>query len=384
MADWLIEARAADLSRFDVLTGWDGLTLVERDSLTGAWQVTGPIGQLRPLLAAGTGAVISRGGDQVMSGPVTGLERRGDGTATVSGVSDHVRLADRVVYPTPAAEVWAQTADVYTATGARETLILNLINLNAGAGALAARRVAALRLPTTAGRGGTATITSRLDNLLTLAAQLAADGGLTIGVGQVEDGTGRHLDVTVRQTADLTATVRFGPPEEGGPGRLAADWSYAVAAPVVTRAIVAGSGTGVSRGFRERSAAAAETLWGRRVESVVDQRQTSNTAELDQAGDAALADGAGPTTVSATALDTPALGYRADWRVGDKVTVTLDGVDVANVVREVTTTVTVQSGQQTESVAPAVGTGDASKVTTPSQRALVGALRRLAALERRL
>lgn len=384
MPDWLVEPRDPTGTRSaDPAGRWATLTVVERYNVPGSWQLTGPLDALRSLLTPGTGAVISRGGDQVMSGPVTRVDRRGDGTAVITGASDLLWLADRIVYPNPAQAITAQTAGTYTASGARETLILALIGLNAGPAALAARRVARLRLPTTAGRGGTAAVTARLDNLLTLTGQLAEAGALRIDAAHAEDGGGRWIDVAITAVADLSATVRFGPAEEGGPGRLTDDWSYAIGAPTVTRAVAAGGGELAARVFRERPDAGAEALWGRRVEALVDQRQTTDTGELDQAGDDALIAGAGPVEVSATALDSPDLAYRTGWRAGDKVALTLDGTDVVDVVREVTTTVGVQQGQQTEQVVPSVGSPDASTNTVPSQRALTAALRRIAALEAR-
>jgi hypothetical protein len=384
-AEWLIEPRRPDGVRAaDPVSRWAALTVVERYLLPGSWSVTGPVDALADLLTPGSGAVISRGGDQVMSAAATRIERHGDRTVTVSGVSDLALLADRIVYPNPAQAITAQTVDYWTGTGPRETLILDLIDGNAGPGALSARRVPRLRLPTTAGRGGSTSVTARLDNLLTLAGQLAEAGGLTLEVAHVEDGDGPWLDLTIGVVQNRSTTVRFGPAEAGGPGRLTPDWSYAIAAPTVTRAVVAGGGTGSARVFRERADTDAESLWGRRVETVVDQRQTTTSAELNQAGDDALTAGAGPTQVSAAVLDTPDMGYRTSWRVGDLAAVELDsGITIVDIIREVTTTVTVQSGQSTETVQPTIGSPDASALTTPSQRALADALRRLAALERR-
>ena len=387
VADWLVEVRTeSTLQRQAVLTGWASLQVIERYNTVGSWQLAGPIDAVRPLLGAGLGVVISRGGVQVMAGPATKLVRSGDGTATISGADDLVYLADRIVYPNPAQAITGQTIDYWTATStARETIIINLIKANAGSAALVARQVGNLRVPATSGRGGTATVTARLDNLLTLVGQLAEAGGLRVATVHTESGGNRYRDVVVTATADKSGYVRFGPAAEGGPGRLAADWSYTVGAPTVTRAIPAGGGEGAARIFRERADAGAETLWGRRVESVVDQRQTTATAELDAAGDDALTNGAGPTELSATVLDVPDLGYRIDWSCGDKVAVTVDGVTITDLVREAATTVAAQSGQQTETVVPTVGSAaDASALTPPSQRALTSALRRLAALERRV
>jgi hypothetical protein len=111
---------------------------------------------------------------------------------------------------------------------------------------------------------------------------------MTIGQG--------WLDVRVEDAPDLTAWARYGTPTSGGPGLLAPDWQYSLSVPTVTRAEVAAGGLGAARILREEDDADAEALWGRRIEALVDQRQTTDAAEIAQAGQDAVTEGVGQTS----------------------------------------------------------------------------------------
>src|SRR6478735_965368 len=81
---------------------------------------------------------------------------------------------------------------------------------------------------------------------------------------------------------------------------------------------------------------AAEVAWNRKIEQFIDQRQTSDVAELNQAGDEAIAAGGmSATGVKAIPTDTTNGIYGVDWDLGDKVTVVINGVETKTYITEV-------------------------------------------------
>jgi hypothetical protein len=364
---WTIQPRNANLVRdSDPVRFWSSLTVVERHNVTGAasgtWQVQALNVGLPGLLTPGAGVIITDGDTLVMSGPVTSIQR-GPTTSTVSGVSDMDVLTGRILYPDPSKPITAQPAAYDNRSGPAETVLLAYVNANAGPGALTSRRVRGLRVPASQGRGKNVSIKGRLGGLGELVADVSESGSLHVDVLHGED-TSPYLGLTVRPVRDLTANIRFGSSSDFTAGLVGEDWSYTLSRPTVTDAIVAGGGQGVNRLFAEKVDAAAESLWGMKVEQLVDQRQTSDTGELSDAGVDALSDGSNPVAVSFTVTGTADIQYRKDWRVGDKVGVTIDGLDLSNVVREVTTTVQAQQGSASQKVSAVVGSRDSSNWTT--------------------
>jgi hypothetical protein len=240
--------------------------------------------------------------------------------------------------------------DTQTAVPA-ETAILHYIAANAGPGAQASRRVPNLVVPTSQGRGGTVTITARLDNLGQLISDTAEAASLKVRVLE----QGGQLVVTVDTVPDLRATARYGPADAGGPGLLAEGWTYTINRPDTTTSIAAGGGQGTSRLFREHTDTAATAAWGARIERIVNQEQTLVAAELDQAATDDLTAGAQPVSITATVLDSPDLRIGVDVPLGAYVTLNLDGELVVDRLRRVTTTIQAASGTPTVTVDPVVG-----------------------------
>jgi hypothetical protein len=379
---WTVRARTLDLRLVDHIR-FTQLSLVERYNQPDTAVLQGTIGDLAPLLAPGMGAVLHDGPTQRASMVVTDLQRNGDGTAQVTLAGDLIRLWDRIAYPNPTQAFGSQTTDYDIRTGARETLLLAYVNANAGPGALTARQVTRLRMPADQARGGTVTIRARFDRLGDLTGPLAEASGLRLRVVYAPSTTTGQgwLDVRLEDAPDLTVWARYGTPTSGGPGLLAPDWQYSLSVPSVTRAEVAAGGLGAARILREEEDADAEALWGRRIESLVDQRQTTDAAEIAQAGQDAVTEGVGQTSVQVKVLDARGVEVGSTVPVGARVAANLDGLVVKERVREVTTTVAVQSGQATVTVEPVFGTSDTATKTF-TQRQLAKALRRISILER--
>lgn len=390
VANWEVYPRGVDLRRdFDPVLAWSSLTVVERHNVLGvgqgAWTLTAASDSLRDLLVPGRGVILLRGsGDgaasaQIMSGPTTSI-KRGPKTSTISGVSDLSSL-NRILYPDPTKPITAQPAAYDDRSGPAEDLVLGYSDSNAGPSALPARRVFGLRIPASQHRGARATLSGRLDLLTSTISDLAESGGLHVEVIHAEDAAGPYLTFVVRPVTDRSANVRFGTVGDFTGGTIGSDWSYELNRPTTTDAIVAGGGQGTARTFREATDAVAESTWGAKVETLVDQRQTTDPDELDRAGTDALNDGSEPVSISFTIGDSADVRYRRDWQVGDRVGVSIDGIDVSNVVREVTTTITRSSNSATERISALVGSRDSSAWTTKSNRDTARALRELAKLK---
>ena len=116
-----------------------------------------------------------------------------------------------------------------------------------------------------------------------------------------------------------------------------AGWTSMTEAPEVNYVYVAGGGKGQNRLIREYSDPASVSAWGR-VEGFDDRRDTTDTAELDEAGAEVLADGIPTPELELTAVDTESQRFLDDWQLGDKATATLDGQVITDVIREVTIT----------------------------------------------
>lgn len=311
------------------------------------------------LFGAGNRLAIIRDGEWFATGPIERPGRQrfsidGDRVLTVTASDDLALICGRRVYPDPAHAITAQAAARRTFTAANgEDVLQELVNENAGPAALAARQIPQLAIAADASVGGTVTMGFRLEQMGdALRAVAEAAGGLGFQTQQVND----TIEFQVYEPRDLRDSVLF----SVGLGNLLS-YDYDPEAPRSTVALVGdGSGTGTSRVFRERISAQASTWW--RLETLVDRSDTTNTTEMDAAGDEALAEEGETASLSVIALDTRAQEYGTHYRLGDLVSVELITGDViADVVRAVRLVVTPDEG---ETLSPLIGT---QGVTTDRQ-----------------
>lgn len=360
---WTLRGRTAALGRGEIINGWSGV-LVERWNLPDTLQVTGTYANLWPLYRAAVdgpdrldgGVTLNDSTGRRFSGVLSGFDEDIDtDTVTLTFDSDLTRLWGRDVYPDPANTWAAQTLDYDVRSGAAETVALAFINANAGPGAVAARRVTGLTVPASSGRGPTIKVTGRFDSLGQLLADIGTAAALRFTVVQ----SGTSLAVNVATCPDLTATAKYGSSTAGGPGVLAEGAKVSVRRPDLTAALVAGGGTGAARVLRERTDSSAQTLWGRRIEQVVDQRQTSDLGELDKAGDDELAKGSQPVQIKASIEDAEGLRLGTDVPIGALVTINLRRRVIQDRLQQVTTTISNTANTPTVSVVGVVGSSDA-------------------------
>lgn len=340
VSDLVVEVRNAALQRVGQITPdyLAGFTAVLRDKAIGSWSITLPTDapMANELVQPGAGIIVTTAQGTLLSGPTVSVVTEQstsdpEGTYAISGVTDLVVLDERLAYPTPAtADVTAQTTPNDIRTGNAETVVKGYVNANAGPAAPLVRRVTGLTIETNANRGGTVNGTARFDNLLELITGLADVGNISFNVEQVGNG----LQFQVSEAVDRSGYIRFDVYNH----QLTRS-EYAFSAPITTRAIVGGAGEGATRTFLERTSSeslAAETTWGRRIESFVDSSNTLTEAGLQAAADEVLVkDGKTQVTASITPSDDQTMLYGVDWNLGDKVTVVIGDLELVAVVTEV-------------------------------------------------
>lgn len=260
--------------------------------------------------------VIIREGSVFAGGPIEKpgakawkAEDGGVGLARVNFATYEALLADRLTYPDPTLASTAQVTAAYTAAAVNgEVLMRDLVNRNAGLGALVGRRCPRLQLGALSGVGGPVTLTTRFEVLTDVLRTVAlAGGGLGFRVVQVD----KDLLFEVYQPANKTTRVRF----STGLGNLR-EYTMDPEAAIATVAIVGGDGEGEARTVVERTDATGLALRGRK-ETWVGASGTG--VELEQAGDAALIEKGEKLGISAVAFETPQTRYGVDVFLGDLV-----------------------------------------------------------------
>lgn len=325
----IIQVRDSSLNRVAELAEYSRLEVLSRDNDCGTWQIDLPFGAAGSnlLFDDGAGLFVEQDGARLIAGPVRNIDRVFDGSGDrlrVSGVSDCVLLQRRLAFPDPDGDFSLQEFDVRT--GVASTVMREFVDVNAGLSAQADRRVLTLAADPVA--GSVVTGRARFDLLNDLLRQLALAGGdLTFRV--FDDGE-NALVFEVAERRDLSDTVVFSP-ELGNVARF----EFRVGVPSATRVVVGGAGEGTARDFLVADEGVER--FGV-IEQFVDARQASASDELAQATVEALADAGQPAQLLLEPLDTEAVRFGRDYRVGDVVTVEVDGVPVVDAIRQVRVT----------------------------------------------
>jgi hypothetical protein len=284
--------------------------------------------------------------DGIMAGQIRGIKEVEDennvgGTLTVYGPSAEQVIADRLAYQVPTSAATNQAAAEYDRrSGVAETVIKAYVNLNAGPGALVARRTTGLSIEADNLRGSSVKGSARMMNLLELIQPLALSGG--IGFRVVFSTVTGQLEFQVYVPTDKSGTAKFGMQL----GNLVS-YERTQEAPRSSVAVVGGQGDGTARVFRELIDSAAITLWGNRSEAFVDRRDSTDTVELDQAGTEEIVTNGPINGLAIKTMDTPRLQFYKDYNLGDKVSIPDKGV--TDVLREIELSWTAEKGPSAES-----------------------------------
>lgn len=358
-----VYVRDAALARLGQVDDYTSLTVIPRFNAVGAYTLEiSADSDKAALLVEGNGLIIRTGdGDTVMSGPIRTVDWSrssgdgGSGKLTVGGIDDTGLLAQYTCWPTPTAAITAQTDSVYKISAVKaETAMRTLVNVNAGPGALTARKNPLLTLATDLLRGPTITRqVNQFDNLLTVLADIANSAG-PLGFRIVQAGAG--LQFQIYTPADRTESARF----SFGLGNLT-DANYSTTPPTCTRAIVVAGGQSSPRVCKTYDR--ADPLFpGLVLEQFVDQTSVDTasvdlTAQMDQAAEEALTNGAGQGSLSISPIDIPKLRYGRDYQVGDTVSAEVRTSWYTDVVREVSLTSTASDGAKVTATVGGDGTG---------------------------
>ena len=297
--------------RFNDVSTWE-LTLPTKAPIAGLL-----LGAYRPRV------IIRIGGDTFRSGPVIRVEREvsldGD-LLTLAGTDDLVWLRRRLAWPEPTKSTPPYNGQAYDRrTEPSSVVMAAFVNANAGPAAVAGRRVAGLTVPTPPAMGPTVTVAARYQNLLELITRMATRAGLGIEI--------KDLIFSVFQPAGPAAIFST---ELG----TLAGWTETDEAPEINYVYVAGGGKGANRLVREYHSTDSVDGWGR-AEGFDDRRDTTDTAELDEAGAEVLAEIPTPE-LELEVLDTPSQAFLEDWQLGDRATVRFEERSIVDVIRQVT------------------------------------------------
>lgn len=394
-AQWEIHPRNADLSRtLDPISRWTSLELVERFNAPSTWVLTGPASALAAF-TPGMGCIVDRNGKQLVSGQVRSFGRnystdpdtgRVNDTITLGFVEDTDELWSRLLWPDPsialltgASRTFPVTHDVRTGTAEARLLAYVAAHLGPAAN-LTTRRLSTLRLPVSGERGPTGKTSARMLVLGDVVAALAEEAGLRVQIAAGESG-GAHLALTLTPVTNVSENVVFGDITTARATAFVSEWDYQLDSPTLTDAVVFAAGSGTARLGYLFSDAAVRTMWGRRREVLVDQRQTSDATEITAAGTEALKEGQTPVRVSFTVADSADVIYGRDYALGWRVGVELPGLPVAvadNTVREATWSV---SADQPETCSIVVGTPGVTENSTKQAQRLAAAMRAVSTLQ---
>lgn len=338
------------------------LKVTPRFNAVGAFEMTLPFQDPKAqLLNKGCWVQFTSNDNVVLAGQIRGRKIIEDesnigGTLTVYGPSAEQIIADHLAYQVPTSVATSQGADDYdNRTGAAESVIKAYVNMNAGPGALFARRsITPVSIEWDQGRGSTVKASARMDNLLELIAGLCTAGGLGF---RVVFGSGNTLEFQVYAPVDRSGSAKFG----AELGNLVS-YEYTEEASTATAAVIGGGGDGISRTFREIVDTTAQTEWTHRTEVFLDQRDTTDAAELDQAGAAAVVEKGPVKGLAIKTADTPNLRFNREYYLGDRVSVPAAGI--TDILREVEIEWSADKGPSTSSTVGTASTTGSLKMLT--------------------
>jgi hypothetical protein len=379
---WTACARTAALARDEPLP-FAKAEFVERYNAPSTLSLEGRTASLAAILDTTRGVILyDDEGNQRMCGLVTSIERRGDGTCTVIFTDDLVRLWWRYTYPVPAAAFTTagQTSAYDVRNASAETRAIQYIDYNIGPNAQAARKETAITVPTSLNRGPTAATSSRFNQLGPLVAQLAETAGLRVKISQSWPSGVPKLDVSLVAAPDQSAWARFGTPSESGPGLLGEEWSYKLDLLAATYILSAAGGEGTARILNNLSKTATDeaVVWGSpRIEWFVDQRGTTDSAEISEGMESAWIENQGAAEVTAPIANSD-LRIGTEVPLGARVTCVLDGQPIVERIRQITTTISTDG----PTVSSQAVFGNPDGLVSPTQKVLKQMLRRVQNLER--
>ncbi|MFF1450173.1 siphovirus ReqiPepy6 Gp37-like family protein [Streptomyces sp. NPDC058274] len=383
-----VEVRDAALNRIGIIDTWISMDVVVRYCAAGSWQILVEAGTPQAdMLQKGGGVAIYQ--DEVDTPILTGQietfqhywtndQHTSLGSLYFGGSCDNKLAYSRLAFPDPtksATQQWSATDDARAVSGPAGHLIWSELYQALGPGAVAERRIGNVIFEGDVSFGTTVSdnlqwdvIGSKLESWTTN----NGSGNQGAGYRCVWDPNGKCINLHIFAPRNLSKDVRFS--KELGNLR---EFTWSLTAPTVTRVFVACQGTGKGRYIYQQIDTDTEAEWGRQIEQWVDRRDLPIKADpttgqpikadlsvtdaqfataqqaVTQAATDALTQGAKNGNFQIYPLDTPHIKFGRDYFVGDIVTVSVDGTEYTDIVREVS--ITVDSGGQTQTVSPSIG-----------------------------
>lgn len=378
-----VEVRDSALNRIGVIDTWISMDLVVRYCQQGSWQILVEAGtpQSNILQKGGGVAIYQEGVDlPILTGQIetfqhywTNSQHTSLGSLYLGGKCDNKLAYNKLAFPDPtkaATQQWQADDSGRKVSGPAGHLIWSELNKALGPGALANRQVAGVAIGSDVTLGHTVSDNLQWDVIGTKLESWIDT--TTTGYRFLYDPNAKAINLELFTPRDLSKEVRFS--KELGNLR---EFTWNLQAPTVTRVIVACQGAGKNRYLYQQIDSDSESEWGLQIEQFIDRRDlpikadpstglpikadlsvtdeqfaTAQQAVLDAATEA-LTSGAKNGNFQIYPIDTPAIRFGRDYFVGDIVTVSIDGTEYTDIVREVS--ITVDQGGQTETVAPSIG-----------------------------
>lgn len=383
-----IYTKGTDGRRAGLVRDWTAVSLVFRWNDESKFTLSGSGREACPF-KRGTGIVVFRDGEAILSGLASSIESQYEADTevwswSVTGIDDIGLLARRVIYPDPTtADPSAATATAYTVTAKLETAVLGIIAKNAEEGkALNDRRIPNLTTAVSQGAGEEVTLTSSFDEVLDFILTALSDSSL--GIREAWNPKTGAFEIGIAEAVDRSRNVVFS--VENG---TLAGWKHTQEAPEANVVIARGmeitstaeatatddtttdettTDTETPKTYQWAVASDAESVerWGR-IEKYVERSDistikdeeagTEETPEetlvrLQKAAAEELLEAEGKESWSLTVTPTDMTAWRSAWNLGDTVAFVADGEKLTAQIAEVK----VEFSDAVETVTPTIGT----------------------------
>jgi hypothetical protein len=382
-----IYTKGTDGRRAGLVRDWTAVQLVFRWNDESKFTLSGS-GRSACPFKRGTGIVVFRDGEAILSGLASSIESQYEADTevwswSVTGIDDIGLLARRVIYPDPtSADPSTATATAYTVTAKLETAVLGIIGMNAEEGtALNDRRIPNLTTAVSQGAGDEVTLTSSFDEVLDFILTALSDSSL--GIRETWKPKTGAFEIGIAEAVDRSRNVVFS--VENG---TLAGWKHVQEAPSANVIIARGmeitsttaeatatddttdttTDTETPKVYQWAVASDAESVerWGR-IEKYVERSDISTIKDeeagmeetpeetlvrLQKAAAEELLEAEGKESWSLTVTPTDMTAWRSAWNLGDTVAFVADGEKLTAQIAEVK----VEFSDAVETVTPTIGT----------------------------
>lgn len=262
-------------------------------------------------------------GPSIASQDAQEVEDGTTGKVEVSGITDTHVLADYLIWTDPTIDlrdIENEAENVfYTVTGTAESAMHELVDFNMGASALPYRKLPGFVQAGNEGRGELVSKEYRYAPVLEGLSEIALAAGLGFQVIQ----RGNVREFTTYAASDRTKTLRL-----SVNNRRLKSSVVSIEAPGVTRVIVSAVDNRAGYIAVENEASLdAAAMWNRTIETfAAANMQGAAPEQLIEVGTEPLNE-SGFTNIAAqaVAIDHEQLVYGKDWRLGDLITVEIEG-----------------------------------------------------------